>query len=99
MIFVTQAKCLSLLREQTIESLTPPDFEELSEATVMSIVKDEAMNISELKLFDTVVRWAGYQCAQRDLQMNGANMRQVQLVVYSNVFYFSKVSKILQMKI
>lgn len=46
-------------------SLAPPDFEELSESTVLSIVIEEAMNISELELFDATKRWAGYHLPMR----------------------------------
>jgi len=70
-----------LLREKTVESLaTSPDLEVLSESTLLEIVKDQALNISELELFDTLVRWAGNQCTQNNLEINGTNMRQVTLI-------------------
>lgn len=78
--FLLKAKCVSLLREQTAESLASPDFEDLPKSTVLSIVNDEWLGISELNMFDCVVRWAGYQCTLRDLEINGTNMRQVQFV-------------------
>ena len=70
-------ECLSLLRERTVECLTPPDFEELPKSIVFAIVKEEDLNIREVELFDVVARWAGHQCALRDLEVNGNYMRQV----------------------
>ena len=77
------------MREKTVECLAPPDFEELSKSTLLSIVKDEAMNISELNLFDAVVRWTRFHCAQRALENNGTNMRQVYKLV---TFIITKLS-------
>lgn len=70
-------ECLSLLRERTVESLAPPDFEELPQSTVLAIVQEEDLNIRELELFNAVGRWAEHQCALRDVEVNGNNMRQV----------------------
>lgn len=58
-------------------SLVYSAFEEVSESTLFSIVKDEALTINEVKLFDAVKRWAGRQCTKKELKINGANMRQV----------------------
>jgi len=58
-------------------SFTYSDFEDLSESMLLSIVKEEALNIRELELFDAVKRWAGRQCTQKELEINGTNMREV----------------------
>ena len=71
-----------LLREQTREVFIHPDFEELSESTLLSIVKEDTLNISELELFDAVKRWARYQCTQRGLEINGTHMREVYILEY-----------------
>lgn len=68
-----------MVQEHTTKSLATSDFEELSASLVLLVVKEDTLNIiSELQLFDAVVRWAGYQCAQEELEVNGGNMRQVQ---------------------
>ena len=59
------------------------DFEGVSESTLLAIVKEKVLYITELELFDAVKRWAGRQCAQRELEINGTNMRQVS---YINLF-------------
>jgi len=66
-----------MLRERTKESLTSSDLEDLSESTMLSIVKEEALNIREVELFDAVVRWAKRQCSEQELEINGTNMRKV----------------------
>lgn len=66
-----------MLEERTVESLASPDFEELPKSTVLDIVKEEDLNIRELELFNAVARWDGHQCALRDVEVNGNNMRKV----------------------
>lgn len=66
-----------MFRERTQECLKLLDFEDLSKSTLLSVVKDEALNIRELELFDAIVHWAEHQCSQRDLEVNGTNMREV----------------------
>lgn len=63
-----------------------PDFEEISESTLLAIVKEKVLSVSELELFEAVKRWAGRQCAQRELEINGTNMRQVsyKLIYFMN---------------
>jgi len=66
-----------LLRERTRESVGHSDFEDLSEWTLLSIMKEESLNIREVELFDAVVRWAKRQCTQRELEFNQENAREV----------------------
>ena len=77
LIYLLKTKCLSLLREKTREVLVDPDFEDLSESTVLSIVKDDALNINELELFDAVIRWAKIQCTRREYEIKRTTMRHV----------------------
>jgi len=60
-----------------MDCLASPDLEDVNESTMNSIMKNDALNIRELELFDAVVRWANRQCFNRDLEINGTNMRQV----------------------
>ena len=76
-MYALKTKCLTLLREKTQESLIQSGFEDLSESTVLSIVKDGALNINELELFDAVVRWAEHQCTQRGYGIKRTAMRHV----------------------
>ena len=66
-----------MLQDRTMECLTASDFEDAHESTVLTIVKEGALNIRELELFDAVIRWAKHQCTERNLEINGTNMRQV----------------------
>ncbi len=81
MYILFQLKCWRMLRERTKESLTSSDLEDLSESTMLSIVKEEALNIREVELFDAVVRWAKRQCNEKELEINGTNMRKVIAVI------------------
>jgi len=66
-----------MLRDRTLECLDASAFEDVHESTVLAIVKEDALHIRELELFDGVIRWAKHQCFQRDLEINGMNMRLV----------------------
>jgi len=46
------------------------------------IMKEEALYISEFELFLGIERWAVNQCAQKDIEINGTNMREV-IVTYN----------------
>ncbi len=65
------------MRERTRQSLGHSDFEEITESTLLIIVKEDLLDISEVELFDAAKRWASRQCSQRDLEITGTNMRQV----------------------
>ena len=60
-----------------MDCLASSDLEDANESTVLAIVKDDELNIRELEMFSAVVRWANRQCFNRDLEINGPNMRQV----------------------
>ena len=54
----------------------------------MSIVKDEALNINELELFDAVVRWAGHQCAPKGCGVEKITMCDVCKAHLLDYFHF-----------
>ena len=66
-----------MLREQTWQSLGHSDFEEIADSTLLIIVKEDLLDISEVELFEAAKRWASHQCIQRDMEITGTNMRQV----------------------
>ncbi len=71
-----------------MDCLASPDLADANESTMNSIAKDGALNVRELELFDAVVLWAKRQCTQRDLEVNGTNMRQVITNIVHLINYF-----------
>lgn len=58
------------------------DFVNLPKSTLLLIMKDEKpLNISEFELFLGIERWAVNQCAQKDIEINGINMREVIMAI------------------
>ncbi len=71
-----------MLQDRTLECLAASGFQDAHESTVLTIVKEGALNIRELELFDAVIRWAKRQCTERNQEINGTNMRQVIICLY-----------------
>lgn len=73
-----QERSLNLIRCRTKESFSNPEFEEISESTLLILVKDNDLDISEPELFQAVKRWANKECLRREIEPTSANMRLVQ---------------------
>ncbi len=68
---------MNLIRCRTKESFSNPEFEEISESTLLILVKDNDLDISESELFQAVKRWGTKECLRREIEINNTNMRQV----------------------
>lgn len=78
---------MSVLRERTSQSLGHNNFEDIGESTLLTIMKEELLDISEVELFDATKRWASRQCILREIEVTGSNMRQVTILILLNTFY------------
>ncbi len=70
-----------MLRKQTRQSLGHKKFEDIAESTLLIIMKEEVLDISEVELFDAAKRWASRQCILRELEVTGSNLRQVTILI------------------
>ena len=66
-----------MIRCRTRESLFHPEFENITESTLVILVKEDDLDISETDLFEAVKRWGTKECARREIDVNGPNLRQV----------------------
>lgn len=80
---------MNLIRCQTRESFSNSEFDDITESTLLILVKDDDLVISETDLFDAVKRWATKECGRREMDSNGINLRQVnlQISILSSLFY------------
>ena len=66
-----------MIRCQTMECLFHPEFENITESTLVILVKEDDLDISEIDLFEAVKRWGTKECARREMDVNGPMLRQV----------------------
>ena len=57
------------------------EFDDITESTLLILVKDDDLGISELELFDVVKRWAVKECGRKEMDINGTNLRQVIILI------------------
>ena len=88
-----KAQCLDLIRKKTRQSLAASEFEEMTESTLLILVKEEVLSLGEAELFDAVKRWAARQCAQREMESTGPNMRQVLTSVIAHIRFLTMTSE------
>ena len=72
-----QERSLKFIQCRTRESLFNPEFENITESTLVILVKEDDLDISESDLFEAVKRWGSKECARREIDVNGPNLRQV----------------------
>ena len=80
-----QAKSMELIRQRTREAVGHSIFEEISKSTLLMIIADDELNITEIELFNAVKRWASKECERTGRENNAAIMRQVTYRYISNV--------------
>lgn len=66
-----------MIRCRTKDSLSHPPFEDITESTLLILVKEDDLAISETDLFEAVKRWGTKECARREIDVNGSNLRLV----------------------
>ena len=60
-----------MIRCQTRESLFHPEFENITESTLVILVKEDDLDISETDLFEAVKHWGTKECTRREMNVNG----------------------------
>ena len=68
---------MTVIGKETLDTLGHPNFEQITVSTLRMIVDREVLSVSEVELFNAVHRWSKSQCLQRELDVNGTNLRQV----------------------
>ena len=79
---------MAIIRIRTNESLLHAEFENITESTLLILVKDDDLAIDETDLFDALKRWAVKECGRRDLDVTGPHLRQVKI---KKTKYFTKI--------
>ena len=70
-------RCWEVIDEQTEEAVTSDEFVSVERSVVESVVKREALNVTEVELFKAVDRWATRECERQGITSDGETKRRV----------------------
>ena len=70
-------RCWEVIDEQTEEAVTSDEFVSVERSVVESVVKREALNVTEVELFKAVDRWATKECERQGMTSDGRTKRQI----------------------
>ena len=70
-------RCWEVIDEQTEEAVTSDEFVSVERSVVESVVKREALNVTEVELFKAVDRWATRECERQGRTSDGETKRRV----------------------
>jgi hypothetical protein len=77
LVVLEQERSLNLIRCRTKDSLSHAPFEDITESTLLILVKEDDLVISETDLFEAVKRWGTKECSRREIDVSGPNLRLV----------------------
>lgn len=78
-----ETKCWETLDRFTSIAVKSDHFKETSYSTLAAIVKRDTLNISQVELFEALLKWSGYQCLKRCMEASSENKRRI----LGNVIY------------
>ena len=70
-------RCWEVIDEQTEEAVTSDEFVSVERSVVESVVKREALNVTEVELFKAVDRWATRECERQGITSDGETKRRI----------------------
>jgi hypothetical protein len=68
---------LDIIRCRTKQALDSTTFEEITESTLLILVKDDELSVTEIELFDAIRRWGLKECERKEVESISSNLRQV----------------------
>ena len=70
-------RCWEVIDEQTEGAVTSDEFVSVERSVIESVVKREALNVTEVELFKAVDRWATRECERQGITSDGETKRRV----------------------
>ncbi|CAH8495684.1 unnamed protein product [Heterobilharzia americana] len=67
--------CMRLIINDTFEVLKRKEFKDVHKDIIVQILKQDALNIREIELFDQVMHWAENECERIGIPMTAMNQR------------------------
>ena len=72
-----ETKCWQVIEWRTSEVACSANFINIKQTTLAGLLKRKSLNISELDLFQAVLKWINHQCSHQDLELTTKNRRSV----------------------
>ena len=70
-------KCWEVIDVQTSDVVSSDAFCDISQATLINLLKRDTLHIAEVDLFKAVLKWSESQCSKNSVQATGRNKRAV----------------------
>ena len=72
-----EKKCWEMIDNKTSEAVTSDTFSDISQKTLINLLKRESLNIEEVQLFQAVLKWSESECSEKGMEVTGKNKRAV----------------------
>nr|CAH0102927.1 unnamed protein product [Daphnia galeata] len=86
-------RSLNLIRCRTKDSLSHAPFEDITESTLLILVKEDDLVISETDLFEAVKRWGTKECSRREIDVSGPNLRLVLVNIIGHIRFLTMTNE------
>lgn len=70
-------KCWNVIDKQTSEVVSSEAFSDISQETLIDLLKRDTLYIAEVDLFKAVLKWSEIQCSKNGVQATDENKRKV----------------------
>ncbi|CAB4008512.1 BTB POZ domain-containing 6-B-like [Paramuricea clavata] len=72
-----QTSCLKFIKSNTKQVVASEHFNNISQKTLASLLKLDCLDISEVELFQAVLKWSDFQCSKKDMDATRENRRSL----------------------
>ena len=70
-------RCWEMVDRKTSAAVSSAAFSNISQKTLIEILKRNSLNIEEIELFQAVLKWSNQQCSKKELETTDENRREV----------------------
>ena len=72
-----EKKCWEMIDNKASEAVTSDAFNDISQKTLINLLKRESLKIEEVQLFQAVLKWSESECSKKGMEVIGKNKRAV----------------------
>ena len=72
-----ETKCWTVVEWHTSEIASSANFLNIKQTTLASLLKRNHLNVTEVRLFQAVLKWIDHQCSEKCLELTTENRRSV----------------------
>ena len=84
-----EIQCWEVIQLNTDKVVTSDSFNNISQMTLAKLLKQDELDVSEVKLFQAVLKWIDFQCSLKNLKTTGENRRSIIGEVIYDFRFFS----------